>query len=200
MAVTPAEMAAVHAKLKAAGIDLSSCGVVYMTSEDEVNKAFAYARLAGISMMVGVPDARCWNSPSASEGDRTSRWRSTTTARPTSASRAGRRLHADQQDGSPDGPVHRRRPHPAPGPRSRGAVREILDRLLDVHIKDVSAASRGHDRRDRRRRDRHRRDDADARAAQGRRTIHFEHEKDAKDPFPGLAESVGYVRGVMASL
>ena len=30
-------------------------------------------------------------------------------------------------------------------------------------------------------------------------TLHFEHEKDAKDPFPGLAESVGYVRGVMAA-
>jgi sugar phosphate isomerase/epimerase len=32
------------------------------------------------------------------------------------------------------------------------------------------------------------------------RTVHFEHEKDAKDPFPGLAESVGYVRGVVAAL
>jgi sugar phosphate isomerase/epimerase len=32
------------------------------------------------------------------------------------------------------------------------------------------------------------------------KTVHFEHEKDAKDPFPGLAESVGYVRGVLASI
>jgi sugar phosphate isomerase/epimerase len=31
------------------------------------------------------------------------------------------------------------------------------------------------------------------------KTIHFEHEKDEKDPLPGLAESVGYVRGVLAA-
>jgi hypothetical protein len=27
--------------------------------------------------------------------------------------------------------------------------------------------------------------------------VAFEYEKDEKDPLPGLAESVGYVRGVM---
>jgi len=32
------------------------------------------------------------------------------------------------------------------------------------------------------------------------RTIHFEHEKDEKDPFPGVAESIGYVRGVIAAI
>jgi sugar phosphate isomerase/epimerase len=31
-------------------------------------------------------------------------------------------------------------------------------------------------------------------------TLHFEHEKDENDPLPGLAESVGYVRGVMAAI
>jgi sugar phosphate isomerase/epimerase len=30
--------------------------------------------------------------------------------------------------------------------------------------------------------------------------ISFEYEKDAKDPLPGLAESVGYVKGVLASI
>ena len=30
--------------------------------------------------------------------------------------------------------------------------------------------------------------------------VSFEYEKDAKDPLPGLAESVGYVRGVMAAV
>jgi sugar phosphate isomerase/epimerase len=29
-------------------------------------------------------------------------------------------------------------------------------------------------------------------------TMHFEFEKDQKDPLPGLAESVGYVNGVLA--
>jgi sugar phosphate isomerase/epimerase len=30
--------------------------------------------------------------------------------------------------------------------------------------------------------------------------LSFEYEKDESDPLPGLAESVGYVRGVMAAL
>ena len=77
----------------------------------------------------------------------------------------------------------------------------FFDRLLDVHIKDVSAA-----------------DQKGTTVEVGAgvidipkllrtlvrlgysKTVHFEHEKDAKDPFPGLAESVGYVRGVLAAL
>ena len=30
--------------------------------------------------------------------------------------------------------------------------------------------------------------------------VGFEYEKDGKDPIPGLAESVGYVKGVLAGL
>jgi hypothetical protein len=30
--------------------------------------------------------------------------------------------------------------------------------------------------------------------------VAFEFEKDPKDPLPGLAESVGYVRGVLAAV
>jgi sugar phosphate isomerase/epimerase len=30
--------------------------------------------------------------------------------------------------------------------------------------------------------------------------VSFEFEKDGKDPLPGVAESVGYVRGVLAAL
>jgi len=75
------------------------------------------------------------------------------------------------------------------------------DRLHDVHIKDVSAANK------------------DGRGVEiGRgiidiprfvRTlvrikyagiVSLEYEKDAKDPLAGLAESVGYVKGVIAAL
>jgi inosose dehydratase len=31
-------------------------------------------------------------------------------------------------------------------------------------------------------------------------TLHFEHEKDQNDPLPGVAESVGYVRGVVTTI
>jgi sugar phosphate isomerase/epimerase len=80
-------------------------------------------------------------------------------------------------------------------------VERFFDRLLDVHMKDVSAA------------------EAKGTTVEcGRGVIdipkllrtlvklkyssalHFEHEKDQKDPLPGAAESVGYVRGVLAAL
>jgi sugar phosphate isomerase/epimerase len=81
------------------------------------------------------------------------------------------------------------------------SAKRFADRLLDVHIKDVSAAK-----------------------PQGRtveigrgvidipkfvRTllkiryagiVSFEYEKDENNPLPGLAESVGYVRGVLAAV
>jgi sugar phosphate isomerase/epimerase len=80
-------------------------------------------------------------------------------------------------------------------------VERYFDRLYDVHFKDVSSA------------------DAKGTTVEcGRgvidipkllktlarlkysRTLHFEHEKDQKDPFPGVAESIGYVRGVLAAI
>ena len=73
------------------------------------------------------------------------------------------------------------------------------DRLLDVHIKDVSAASR---------------EGRTVEIGRGvidiprflrtlirlnyKGAVSFEFEKDADDPLPGVAESLGYVRGVLA--
>jgi sugar phosphate isomerase/epimerase len=80
-------------------------------------------------------------------------------------------------------------------------IERFFDRLYDVHFKDVSSA------------------DAKGTTVEcGRgvidipkslktlarlkysRTLHFEHEKDQKDSLPGVAESIGYVRGVLATL
>jgi sugar phosphate isomerase/epimerase len=82
-----------------------------------------------------------------------------------------------------------------------GAVKQCRDRLLDVHIKDVTEAT------------------AKGRCIQlGRGVIDvpvllrtlvdldyqgvlsYEYEADEKDPLPGLCESVGYARGVLAAL
>lgn len=79
------------------------------------------------------------------------------------------------------------------------ATRKFSDRLLDVHIKDVSAASR------------------EGQTVEIGRgvidiksflkaiiainycgTLAFEFEKDEKDPLPGVAESVGYVRALLS--
>jgi inosose dehydratase len=79
------------------------------------------------------------------------------------------------------------------------AAEQFADRLFDIHIKDINeATARGHG------------------VEVGRGVIDipgflrtldkirysgkvsFEYEKDSADPLAGLAESVGYVRGVLA--
>jgi inosose dehydratase len=202
MAVTPEEMAAVRAKFKEAGIALSSCGVVYMTTEEEVNKGFAYAKLAGIKMMVGVPNApllelserKCKELDIAlaihNHGPTDNRYPSPESAY-TLISKMDRRMGLCIDVG------HTQRLGLDPAAQCE----KYFDRLLDVHIKDVSAATA---------------DGTTVEIGSGvidipkllrtltrlkyAGTLHFEHEKDAKDPFPGVAESVGYVRGVMASI
>lgn len=202
MAVTPAEMDAVRAQMKAAGIELTSCGVVYMKSEEEVRKAFAYAKLAGIPMMVGVPLASLMDAAEQqvketgiamaihNHGPNDERFPSPEDAYKVIEKR-------DRRMGLCIDVGHTRRLGLDPAVE----IERFADRLLDVHIKDVSAA------------------DAKGTTVEvGRgvidipkllkslvkigysKTVHFEHEKDAKDPFPGLAESVGYVRGVLASI
>jgi sugar phosphate isomerase/epimerase len=81
------------------------------------------------------------------------------------------------------------------------AALEFADRVLDVHIKDVTAAAK-----------------EGTTVEMGRgvidipgfiriltrikysATLAFEYEKDGKDPLPGLAESVGFLRGVLRTL
>ena len=41
---------------KAAGINVYTVGVIYMKSEQEVNQAFGYAKMAGVKLIVGAPD------------------------------------------------------------------------------------------------------------------------------------------------
>jgi len=79
------------------------------------------------------------------------------------------------------------------------AIRRYRSRLYNVHLKDSSAAvgaedipveiGRGH---------------LDQRAMLTAlvetgydRTVWFEYEKDPNDPVPGLAESVGYLKGLL---
>jgi inosose dehydratase len=51
-----AEIKNVAGKIKAAGLNLKSCGVIYMKTETEVSNAFRYAKAAGMGIIVGVPN------------------------------------------------------------------------------------------------------------------------------------------------
>ena len=197
---TEGEIKAVLEKLKASGVELSSCGVVYMTSEEEVRHAFAYATAAGIRMMVGVPDepllplaermVKETNIALAihNHGPTDKRYPSPESAYKLIA-------NMDKRMGLCIDVGHTRRLGIDPADE----VERFFDRVLDVHMKDVSSP------------------DAKGTTVECGRgvidipkllttlvkmkysgTLHFEHEKDEKDPLPGVAESVGYVRGVVA--
>jgi len=52
---TDAEIAAFHEKCKSFGVTGYGVGPIYMGTEEEVNNAFAYAKRVGVKTLVGVP-------------------------------------------------------------------------------------------------------------------------------------------------
>ncbi len=53
---TDAQIKEKAAKVRAAGINLYGAGVIYMKNETEVNQAFRYAQVADLKMIIGVPN------------------------------------------------------------------------------------------------------------------------------------------------
>jgi inosose dehydratase len=196
------EIAAALEKVKTAGLELASCGVVYMNTEEEIRRAFVYAKAAGLKILVGVPDAALLGVAERyvketgialaihNHGPTDTRFPS-----PESAYRPIANM--DKRMGLCIDIGHTQRLGLDPAVEAE----RFFDRLLDIHIKDVSSASaegttveigRGVI-------------DIPAFLTTMQRlrysgTLHFEFEKDKDDPLPGLAESLGYVRGVMATL
>jgi inosose dehydratase len=56
LASTPAQLAEARTKLTDAGIQLAGVGVIYMKTEDEVKRAFDYAKAAQSPLIVGAPN------------------------------------------------------------------------------------------------------------------------------------------------
>ena len=197
---TADQIKAVVAKVKKAGLDLYGCGVVYMRNEDEVNRAFNYARTAGMRTIIGVPEHDLLELVNQkvqeydikvaihNHGPGDERYPG-----PESAYERIKKL--DKRIGLCIDIGHTKRL----GLNPSESAEKFADRLLDVHIKDVSAATKEGNT-----------------IEIGRGVIDiprflktlikinycgmtsFEFEKDKEDPLPGVAESVGYVRGVLA--
>lgn len=53
---TQEQIDSVLAKFKAAGITVYTLGVIYMKTKESVDQAFKYAKMAGVNMIVGAPD------------------------------------------------------------------------------------------------------------------------------------------------
>jgi inosose dehydratase len=199
---SPEELQAIAAKVKAAGLTLYGAGVIYMKTEAEVNRAFAYAKNAGIKTIIGVPshpllplvnkkvqeyDLRL-AIHNHGPGDE---------VYPSPETVYNRIKELDKRIGLCIDIGHTQRIGQDPAKMAR----KYADRLYDIHIKDVTGSTK-----------------TDTPTEIGRGVIDipeflrtllkinyqdvvaFEYEKDTNDPVPGLAESIGYVKGVLRML
>jgi len=202
MDATPAVIAETVAKVKAAGLDLYAGGVIYMKSEAEVDRAFEYAKAAGMGMIIGVPNYELieYTSKKAQQYDirvAIHNHGPDNPLFPTPESAYERIVKLDRRMGLCMDAGHTQRSGIDPS----DSVRKFIDRLYDVHIKDVSAATakgttveigRGVIDIPKLLRT--------LREVKYSGTLALEFEKDAKDPLPGSAESIGYLRGVLATM
>ncbi len=197
---TPEQITQAVAKVKAAGLDLYAGGVIQMSKPADVERAFDYAKAAGMRIIVGVPvpevltlvdekvkkfDIRV-AIHNHGPGDK---------VYPLPETAYEKIKGLDPRIGLCIDIGHTLRY----GGDPYRAAKQFADRLFDVHIKDINVATAaGHG------------------VEVGRGVIDipkflrtldeihysgcvsFEYEKDMDDPLAGLAESVGYVRGVMA--
>ena len=194
------EIKEIAAKVKEAGLDLYGCGVVYMANEDEVHRAFDYAKAAGMRTIVGVPEhdvlelvekkVQEYDIKLAihNHGPGDERY-------PSPQSAYDKIKDMDPRMGLCIDIGHTMRL----GLDPTEAAEMYADRLHDVHIKDVSAALK---------------EGTTIEIGRGvidipkflrmllkikyKGIVGFEFEKDADDPLPGVAESLGYVKGVLA--
>jgi inosose dehydratase len=199
MNATQEQATEVVGKFKAGGINIYAVGVIYMKDKSEVDRAFDYAKKVGVNLIIGVPEYELL--PYTEEKVKAT---GTTMA-----------IHNH-------GPEDKRYPGPKDvfdriknmdpkmglcldighatraGADPAKAVTDYKSRMFDLHIKDVSKAEK------------------DGKAIElGRGVIDFsalvkalhkinyqgkcsiEFEKDMKDSLPGIAESVGFFRGVV---
>ena len=191
---------AVLEKFKSAGINVYTVGVVYMKTKESVDQAFEYAKMAGVKMIVGAPDYELLQY--VEEKIKTYDFKMA--------------IH----NHGPDNPLYPNATDiwnhiKALDPRigicidightTRDGEDPTVDilkyksRIYDIHIKDVDKAEK-----------------EGKTVEMGRGIIDIpkvvdtlrkikysgscslEFEKDMKDPLAGIAESIGYLKGVMA--
>ncbi len=199
---SPEQIEKTVAKVKEAGLELYAGGVIYMKTEADVQRAFDYAKAAGIKLIVGVPNHELLGmvEKKAKEYDirvAVHNHGPEDKLYPTPASVYEKIKDLDKRIGLCIDIGHTQRAGIDPSQ----PVEEFADRLIDMHIKDESSAT------------------AEGTTIEmGRGVIDivklmrtlvkigysgvaaFEFEKDENDPLPGVAESVGYTRGVLATI
>jgi len=199
MASTDEQIAEFHAKLKASDVTGYAVGPIYMKSEKDIDNAFEYAKRVGVKLIIGVPNydllpyvdkkvkeydfrlAIHLHGPDiATYPDAEDVWNHVKDLDP----RIGMCLDIGHDTRNGKDPV--------------ADLKKYKSRVFDMHIKDVTGTTKlGYS------------------LEVGRGVINFpalvrmlrkvgytgvcslEHEKDMGDPFMGIAESIGYFRGVI---
>ncbi len=199
---TPDKIGEAVAKVKAAGLDLYGGGVITMKTDKDVDQAFDYAKAAGMRTIVAspAPDVLPLVHEKVKQfdievaihnhgpGDK---------IYPTPESIYQMVEKLDSRIGICMDIGHTVRI----GADPIADAERFADRLLDLHVKDVSAAAP---------------EGQTVEIGRGMidipallrtlvkikyaRVASFEHEKDESDPLAGLAESVGYIRGALAAI
>ncbi len=197
---TKDEIIAAAAKVRSAGLDLYGCSVVVLEKENDVNQAFEYARNAGMRMIIGQPVSDLLESINRKLKEYNIQF--------------AIHNHGPEDKNFPSPPVtlekikrldprlglcidigHARRSGFDPA----DCIRQCAERLIDLHIKDLRTVQLVSDV---------------CEVGRGKLDIpgvlrslidikysgfvSFEYEKDPQDPLAGLAESVGYIRGVLS--
>lgn len=183
------------------GISIYAVGVIYMKTKDAVDRAFEYAKKVGVPIIVGVPDHGLIDYAEQRVKDMNIKLAihnhgPEDKLYPSPEEAYKRIKNKDSRMGLCLDIGHAQRAGVDPAK----AVLKYNKRIFDLHIKDVTKPEK----------------DGQAIEA-GRGIINFptfikalskikypgycsiEFEKDMKDPLPGIAESVGYFKGVKAS-
>jgi inosose dehydratase len=200
---SPAELAAARKQIEAAGLTLMGGGVIYINNkEPEARAFFEYARQAGMPTMVCSPDPEALGLVEKLAGEYDTRIAIHNHGPGDKRYPSPLDVLRLVQDRSPRMGICIDVGHTVRlGEDPVEVIEKCAPRLYDFHIKDVSAATA-----------------KGAPVPVGRGVIDIvavlktlarlqfkyhialEYEADAEAPLPGLAESVGYMRGALATL
>ncbi|UHG89077.1 sugar phosphate isomerase/epimerase family protein [Spirosoma oryzicola] len=195
---TPEQITAFHEKLAKAGVTGYAVGPIYMKTTQEVDNAFAYAKRVGVKLIIGVPntDLLPYVDKKVKEYDfrfAIHNHGPDIELYPNAVSIHNAIKNLDARIGFCFDMGHDRRN----GDDPVADLQTYAKRIFDIHLKNVTAASK------------------EGKTCElGRGVIDIpafvdmlrkvkydgscslEYEKDMKDPLAGIAESVGYFKGV----
>jgi sugar phosphate isomerase/epimerase len=197
-----AEIKQAVADCREKGVTLYGGGVIYMNSKAEVDQAFEYAKTAGMELIVGVPQHELLEYVEEKVKDYDIKLAIHNHGPgddlyPSAESAYNLIKNMDKRMGLCIDIGHTKRIDRDP----EQDVKDFFDRVHDIHIKDVTAAKA---------------DGTTCIIGRGvidipsfletvvkmgyKGTLALEYEADGNDPLPGMMESFGYTKGVLAML